>query len=261
MLEREIGHDTLLQEALDRLIPEVYREAIEQEDIDAIELPQVEMVSTDPLVMKATVPIRPTVELGDYHGMWLPREPVVVAEERVDEALEQLRHRYANLEPVTRAADWGDVVTADVRGSVDGRALFDRSDVEFQLRKDRPVFVPGLAEEIVGLGKGAEKEVDLPLPGDFPESELAGKACHCRVAVHEVKEEQLPAAGRRLRAPGRRGVRRHRRPATAPDARTCARRRKKRSSTATRTRYWRRWRRAPRLNTRRCSSRRRSTIC
>ena len=193
MLEREIGRDTLLQEALDRLIPEVYREAIEQEDIDAIELPQVEMVSTEPLVMKATVPVRPTVEIGDYHNMWLPRDPVVVPEERVDEALEQLRHRYANLEPVKRPADWGDVVTADVRGAVDGRALFDRSDVEFPLRKDRPVFLPGLAEEIVGLGKGAEREADLPLPGDFPDSELAGKACHCRVAVHEVKEEQLPA--------------------------------------------------------------------
>ncbi len=192
MLERQVGHDTLLQEALDRLIPEVYREAIEQEDIDAIELPQVEMVSTNPLVMKATVPVRPTIELGDYRRMWLPRDTVVVPEERVDEAVEQLRHRYANLQPVTRPVAWGNVVTADVRGNVDGRALFDRSDIEFQLREDRPVFLPGLAEQIIGLSKGAEKEVDVSLPGDFPENALAGKPCHCRVAVREVKEEQLP---------------------------------------------------------------------
>lgn len=193
MLERHVGHETLLQEALDRLIPEVYREAIEQEDIDAIELPQVEMVSTDPLVMKATVPIRPTIELGEYQQMWLPRDPVVVPEERVDEALEQLRHRYANFEPVERAAGWGDVVTADVRGAVEGRTLFDRSGVEFQLMQERPVFLPGLAEEIVGMAKGAEKEVELPLPDDFAQGDLAGKSCHCRVAVHAVKEEQLPA--------------------------------------------------------------------
>ena len=192
MLEREIGHDTLVQEALDRLIPEVYREALEQEDIDAIELPQVEMVSTEPLVMKATVPIRPTVELGDYHNMWLPRETVVVPEERLAEALETLRHRYANLEAVKRPAGWNDVVTGDVRGEIDGRALFDRANIEFQLREDRPVFLPGLAEEVVGLSKGKEKEFDLPLPGDFPDNALAGKACHCRVAVHEVKEERLP---------------------------------------------------------------------
>jgi trigger factor len=192
MVERQVGHDTLLQEALDSLIPEVYQEAIEQEDIDAIELPQMEMVSTEPLVMKVTVPVRPTVEMGDFHHMWLPRDPVVVPEERVEEALDQLRHRYANLQPVTRPADWGDVITADVRGAIDGRTLFDRSNIEFQLRKDRPVFLPGLAEEIVGLEKGAEKEVELPLPGDFPERELAGKGSRCRVIVHEVKEEQLP---------------------------------------------------------------------
>ncbi len=192
MLEREIGHDALVQEALDRLIPEVYREALEQEDIDAIELPQVEMVSTEPLVMKATVPVRPTVELGDYHNMWLPRETVTVAEERIAEALDTLRHRYANLEAVKRAAAWNDVVTADVRGEIDGRALFDRSNIEFQLREDRPVFLPGFAEEVVGLSKGEDKEFDLPLPGDFPENALAGKACHCRVTVHEVKEEKLP---------------------------------------------------------------------
>jgi trigger factor len=192
MLERQIGHDTLLQEALDRLIPEVYREALESEDIDAIELPQMEMVSSEPLVMKATVPIRPTVELGEYQTMWLPRESVVVPEERVDEAIEQLRHRYANLEPVTRPTQWHDVVTADVHGAVDGRVLFDRSDVEFQLREERPVFVPGLAEEIVGMKKGDDKEVDLTLPGDVPDNELVGKTCHVSVAVHQVKEEQLP---------------------------------------------------------------------
>lgn len=193
MLERHLGRDVLLDEALDRLIPEVYREAIEQEDIDAVELPQVEMVSTEPLVMKATVPVRPTIELGDYQRMWLPRETVEVKEERVDEALEQLRHRYANLEPVKRPLTWGDVVTADVAGRVDGRTLFDRKDAEFQLKEERPVFLPGLAEKLVGLKKGAEQDIDLPLPRDFGDAALAGKTCLCHVAVHEVKEEKLPA--------------------------------------------------------------------
>ena len=192
MLERHLGRDTLFQEALDRLIPEVYREAIEQEDIDAIELPQVEMVSTEPLVMKATVPVRPTVELGDYRTISVPRDPVIVPEERVDEALDHLRHRYANLEPVERPVAWGDVVTADVSGAVDGAKLFERKDVEFHLHQDRAVFLPGLAEEIIGLSKGAEKEFELKLPADFPEAELADKVCLCRVAVHEVKEEKLP---------------------------------------------------------------------
>ncbi len=62
MIERYLGHEALLQEALDTLIPEVYREALDEQDIDPVELPELEMVSTEPLVMKATVPVRPTVE-------------------------------------------------------------------------------------------------------------------------------------------------------------------------------------------------------
>ncbi len=192
MLERHLGRDVLLEEALDRLIPEVYREAVEQEEIEPIELPQVEMVSTEPLVMKATVPVRPTIELGDYQGMWIPRDPVVVLEDRVDEALEGLRHRYATLEPVSRPLGWGDMVRADAVGSVDGRTLFDQKEVEFQLREGVPVFLPGLAEKLVGLEKGAEREIDLALPDDFGDPGLAGKACRCRVLIHEIKEEKLP---------------------------------------------------------------------
>jgi trigger factor len=60
------------------------------------------------------------------------------------------------------------------------------------LREDRPVFLPGMAEQIAGMSKGDEKEVDLALPGDFPENALAGKPCHCRIVMHEVKEERLP---------------------------------------------------------------------
>jgi len=192
MLERHLGRDTLFEEALDRLIPEVYREAIDMEDIDPIESPEVEMVSTEPLVMKATVPVRPTVELGDYHQMWIPREPVVVPEERVDEAIDQLRHRYASLEPVERPIQWRDVVTADVSGTVDDKSLFERKEAQFQLLEERPVFLPGLAEQIIGLEKDAEKEVEVPLPEDFPGEEMAGKSCKCHVKVSAIREEILP---------------------------------------------------------------------
>jgi trigger factor len=191
MIERYLGRDTLLQEALDRLVPEVYREAVEGQEIDPVELPQVEMVSTEPLIMKATVPVRPTVELGDYQGMWIPRDPVAVLPEQVDEAIEQLRHRYANLQPVDRPSKWGDVLTASVAISADSRTLLDQKNAQFQLREDATVFLPGLAEKLVGREKGKEEEIEISLPEDFGDPALAGKPCRCRVLVHEIKEEEL----------------------------------------------------------------------
>ncbi len=192
MIERHLGRDALLEESLDRLIPEVYREAVEEQEIDPIDLPRVEVVSTEPLIVKATVPVRPTIDLGDYQGMWIPRDPVAILPEQVDEVIDQLRHRYANLLPVERPSKWGDVLTASVAISADGRTLLDKKDAEFPLREDTPIFLPGLVEKLVGLEKGKEEEIEVFLPEDFRDSALAGKPCRCRVLIHEIKEEELP---------------------------------------------------------------------
>jgi len=193
MLERYLGRDALLRQALDRLVPEVYQEAARQEDVEPIDLPELEVVTTEPLVVKATVPVRPTVDLGDYRQVRVPREPVEVPQERVEQALEGLRHRYAVLEPVDRPAQWGDILRADVAGTVGDVAIVDQKDAEFQLREGQTVSLPGLAERLLGLAKGVETEVEVPVPADFVDPKVAGGTARYRVLIHEIKEEKLPA--------------------------------------------------------------------
>ena len=193
MLERYVGRDALMRQALDRLVPEVYQEAARQEDVEPIDLAELEVVTTEPLVVKATVPVRPTVDLGDYLQVRVPREPVEVPQERVEQALEDLRHRYAVLEPVDRPVQWGDVLRADVTGAAGDVVLVDQKDVEFQLREGQTVSLPGFAERLVGLAKGVETEVEVPVPADFTDQRVAGKMARYRVLIHEVKEEKLPA--------------------------------------------------------------------
>ena len=193
MLERYLGRDALLREALDRLVPEVYQEAARQEDVEPIDLPELEVVTTEPLVVKATVPVRPTVDLGDYRQVRVPREPVEVPQERVEQALEDLRRRYAVLEPVDRPVQWGDILRADVAGAVGDITIVDQKDVEFQLREGQTVSLPGFAERLLGLAKGVETEVEVPVPADFADQRVAGKTARYRVVIHEIKEEKLPA--------------------------------------------------------------------
>ena len=193
MLERYLGRDALMRQALDRLVPEVYQEAARQEEVEPIALAELEVVTTEPLVVKATVPVRPTVDLGDYRQVRVPRQPVEVPPERVEQALEDLRHRYAVLEPVDRPVQWGDVVRADVTGVVGDVVLVDQKDVEFQLREGQTVSLPGFAERLVGLAKGVEAEVEVPVPADFADQRAAGNTARYHVLIHETKEEKLPA--------------------------------------------------------------------
>jgi trigger factor len=191
MLERYLGEHAVLHEAIDRLLPQVYREAVEEQQLDPIDLPEVEVVTEEPLVLKATVPVRPTVDLGDYRGLRVPREPVAVEPERVQEELERLRHRYATLEPVQRPAQWGDIVRADVFGAVEGTKVVDEKDAEFALREGAIVSLPGFAEQFIGAEKGAELRFEIPMPEETSDPRLAGKSCSYHVVVHEVKEEKL----------------------------------------------------------------------
>ncbi len=125
MLERHIGHERLLQEAIDLLVPEAYNQALEEAEIDAIDQPQIEMTGSEPLSFKATVPVRPTVDLGDYKALRVPLEPVEVDEKDVEQSVDELRRRYAVHEPVDRAVAVGDIIRASVRMVVDEREVYN----------------------------------------------------------------------------------------------------------------------------------------
>jgi len=191
MLERHIGRARVVREALDILIPEAYNQAIEEQDVDAIDRPSIELVTDEPLAFKATVPVRPTVELGEYNSVRVKREPVSIDESEVDKALEELRHRYAVHEPAERPVQMGDIVRADVRGVIDGREVYKEDDAELRLREGATILLPGIAEGIIAAEKGTPKEITVTVPeGERP---LSGKSGTFTVTVKEVKEEQLPA--------------------------------------------------------------------
>jgi len=192
MLERYLGAETIRREALDILIPEAYRQAIDEENIEPVDLPAIEVTQEEPLVFKATVPVRPSIDLGDYRAVRVEREAPAVREEQVEEQLEELRHRYALLEPVERPVQAGDMVRVEVQVSVDGRQALQQDDAEFRLRQGAAILLPGFAEALQGSEKGLRREFSLDVPDDYPHRPLAGKTCLCSVLVKEVKEERLP---------------------------------------------------------------------
>lgn len=191
MLERHIGRGRILEEAIDIAVPEAYNKALEDEDIDAIGQPSIELVTAEPLAFKATIPVRPTVDLGDYKSVRVEREPVEVDEKDVQTTLEELRRRYAVHEPVDRPVKAGDIVRADVRIEVEGNEVYKDEDVELHLHGDRPVLLPGFVEGVTGAKKGEPKEIKVTVPDDAGEA-IAGKPAVIHATIKEVKEERLP---------------------------------------------------------------------
>jgi len=192
ILEQHVGKDTLFQEALERLIPEAYEKALEEQEIEAIGQPKIELTQTEPVVFKAIVPLRPTVKLGDYKQIRLKSQPVEISDEDVDAMIEQLRHENAVLSPVGRPVGFGDIVTIDVEGESQGEPFVSRKDLVYEVSRDSRVPLPGFAEKLEGMKKGEKRSFVLSYPPDYEMQELAGKEYSFEVTISEVKEKKLP---------------------------------------------------------------------
>ena len=192
VIERMVGREGLIHEALDSLVPDVYSEALTSEDVDAIDQPELEILELDPVRFKATVAVRPNVELGDYSTVSLESETVEVTDEMVAEQMEHIRRRFATLAPVERGAEWNDVLTADIVANVEDEPFVEDKDAEFQLREGQRLLLPDLAEQFVDMKAGDEKQADLTIPDDFQAERLRGKTANFTLSVKAVKEENLP---------------------------------------------------------------------
>ena len=190
ILEQYFGKGALVEDAAEHLVPELYDRAIREQEVEAIAQPQIEVLQTDPLAFKATVAVRPTVELDDYHQIEFALEPVVVTEEEVTEALENIRYIQAPWEPVERPASFGDLLAIDVEGTVGDKSVINEKGGWYRLSPDLPSALPGFAEQLEGAEKGEERVFTLTLP---PEQEdFGGQECNFRVLVNEIKQKNLP---------------------------------------------------------------------
>lgn len=193
LIERTYGQEVLMQEALDKLIPEVYKEAVAEQDIDPIDVPNVEVETLDPVKFKATVAVRPTVDLGDYKdSIKVEKSAQAVTDDEVDAEVEVWRKRMATWEPVERTLALGDLIQANVELTVDGKPLVKQEDAEFLFREELEPALPGIVAGMVGMSAGETREFSSTLPDDFRDVELRGVEGTYTVNLKSIKEQKLP---------------------------------------------------------------------
>ncbi len=192
ILERYMGRESVLEDALKQLVPQAYEKAIKEQEIEPFAQPDIEVTQADPVIFKAIVPLSPNVVLGDYQNIKLTPEPVATTEADVSDVLEELRHQHATWEPVERPLNFGDLVVLNINSEVEEKPFVKKLGVQYQVLAGSVNPAPGFAEQLVGMSKGEDKEFSLVLPGDYPQSEFAGKEASFKVKVEEIKEEELP---------------------------------------------------------------------
>ena len=198
VIDAQLGRGAVLREFLEHALPEFFLRALREHDLAPVGDPEFDDVEVSDvegkgLTFSATIDVRPRLEFSesDYKGLNVERPPVEVSERELDEQLDRLRERFAELDVVGHPARRGDFVVADIRGYVHEQEIPEVSGQDVLYEIGSEALVPELDKELEGARRGDILKVTAKLPESFPER--GGQQVTFQVLVKEVKAKRLPA--------------------------------------------------------------------
>src|SRR5438093_731913 len=157
VIDARVGRAHVLEQFVHDAVPSYYVRALREHDLAPITDPEIDLDRLEegkPLRFTATVEVRPRLILEPerYRGVEVQAPSTEPRELEVDEYLDHLRERFAELEVVERPAQKGDYVLADVRATLHGTELPEVSRVGFLTEVGSAELVPELDRELEGAG-------------------------------------------------------------------------------------------------------------
>ena len=196
LFEKRFGVESLYQDAIDLMLPDAYTAAIEETGIDPVDRPEIDVEQIEKgksFIFTAKVIVKPEVKLGEYKGIEVEKLDTTVTDEDVDNEIKGLQEKQAELVVKEEGkAELGDTVVMDFEGFVDDEAFEGGKADNYSLELGSGQFIPGFEEQLVGLGTGESKDVEVSFPEEYHATELAGKPAVFKVTLHEIKGKELP---------------------------------------------------------------------
>ncbi|MHC1696227.1 MAG: trigger factor [Eubacteriales bacterium] len=195
IVEKMYGKDMFYEDALNTLLPTEYEAAVKEAGIEPVSRPEMDVTSIDDngVAVKASVYVKPEIELEAYKGLKVEKPIYKVSEEDVASELEKVRKRNARMISVTeRPAENGDTAVFDFEGFADGVPFEGGKAEKHSLVLGSGQFIPGFEEQIVGKSIDEEFDVNVSFPEEYHAEELKGKPAVFKCKLHEIKREELP---------------------------------------------------------------------
>lgn len=197
IVERMYGDEIFYEDAFNELVPSIYEKEIEDNKIEAVSKPEINIVKMkkgEDLVFTALVQTKPEVKLGKYKGIELKKVEYPVTDEDVEHELAHVQEHNARIITVEdRPVQDKDIAVIDFQGFVDGKAFEGGKAEKHELEIGSKTFIPGFEDQVIGMKVGEEKDINVKFPEDYFSKDLAGKDATFKVKLHEIKEKQLPA--------------------------------------------------------------------
>lgn len=161
-------------------------------DIDGLE-EEKERAADEPLTFTLKFDVAPRVELGKYRGIEVERPFVVVDDNDVKEAVNDMLDRQAVFEELPEGtAEEGDQAIIDFKGTSDGEEFSGGSAENYPYILGSKRFFPEFEEALAGCSPDSELSCNVTFPEDYFAEELRGKDAVFEIKVNEIKRKKAP---------------------------------------------------------------------
>ncbi len=186
---KKFGVESLFLDAADMVVEDAYLKAIEEDKLIPVCEPEVNIKEVDDKKIEFvfTIITKPELTIKKYKDLKIKKEDASVSEEEIDEEIKNLLEHYAELEIKDGKVENGDTVIIDYEGFVDGVAFEGGKAENYSLEIGSGSFIPGFEDQLIGMEKESEKEIEVTFPEDYHAENLKGQKATFKVKVHEIK--------------------------------------------------------------------------
>jgi len=185
-------------DVIKRVVESAYFEAVRTQKLEPVSSPQISnngpLVANTPFSFQVRVEIKPRLEAKDYRGLPLKKVEIKVEDTEVEQRLQQLRDRFARLDPVEGrdVVQAGDYVVVDSEAFIEGKSFTDSKQENVTFEAAPGELTEGKVAALEGVKVGEAKEFDYVFPQSHADDAVKGKTAHFKLAVKALKREVKP---------------------------------------------------------------------
>ncbi len=195
ILKRQFGK-AVYGEVIDKVLKDTTTKALEDNKIKPAGQPKIDLKSFGEgkdLEYTISVTELPNVEVGSLKDLKVDEYVVKIDSKETDKRIDQIAKTQKNFKDAEEsyAAKVGDLVVFDYKATVDGKDFKGNEGKNTQLELGKDLFIKGFDKQLEGVKNKEDKKVEVKLPENFPEKEVANKSAvfDCKITAVKKPEE------------------------------------------------------------------------
>jgi len=193
VFDKKIGKQEYIMEAANKIVSEEFTKVLKENNYKLVAEPQIKLTTMDDDTLEFTMVLieEPEVNVKKYKGLGIKKDKIEVTDHEIEHEIHHLLERYS--EVVVKESDVvenGDIAVIDFEGFKDGVAFDGGKGENYPLEIGSNSFIPGFEEQIIGMKREEEKDINVTFPEEYHSEELKGQPVVFKVKVNEIKVKE-----------------------------------------------------------------------